>query len=181
MYCINKIIILFYVDQQTHHNNADNKKMEVSMGTKKSTAKEKATKPEQSQNQETHPSELKPEKRAVPTSPFTLKQLHQEIETIKEVLGEHALLITQLQETLARKRRPATSNSKVQIKDKQTGTVYPSKNNAYQLLLKSGELKDLVDKGIFGPVPEKNTFGWYALVREWPDRFEEVATVQNNA
>ena len=55
-------------------------------------------------------------------------------------------------------------NGKVQIRDKQTGTIYPSKNNAYQTLLKSGELKDLVDKGIFGDIPEKNTFGWYALV-----------------
>ena len=54
-----------------------------------------------------------------------------------------------------------------------TGEVYPSKNNAYQTLLKAGELKELVDKGIFGAVPEKNTFGWYALVRAWPDRFEE--------
>lgn len=52
--------------------------------------------------------------------------------------------------------------------------MYPSKNNAYQTLLKSGELKDLVDKGVFGETPEKNTFGWYVLEREWPDRFEEV-------
>ena len=28
--------------------------------------------------------------------------------------------------------------------------------------------------GVFDPVPEKNTFGWYVLVREWHDRFEEV-------
>ena len=102
------------------------------------------------------------------------------VETIKQVVDEHAQLIVQLQETLARKRKPVQSNGKVQIKDKQTGSVYPSKNNAYQSLLKAGELKDLVDKGIFGPDPEKNTFGWYALVREWPDRFEEVPTVQNN-
>ncbi|MFC1871493.1 hypothetical protein ACFLYF_03740 [Chloroflexota bacterium] len=34
----------------------------------------------------------------------------------------------------------------------------------------------MVDKGIFGDNPAKNTFGWYALVRELPDRFEEVAT-----
>ena len=88
--------------------------------------------------------------------------------------GEHTNLITQLQETLARKRKPVSSNGKVQILDKQTGEIYPSKNNAYQTLLKSGELKDLVDKGVFGDIPEKNTFGWYALVRELPDRFEEV-------
>ena len=87
---------------------------------------------------------------------------------------EHTNLITQLQETLARKRKPPVSNGKVQILDKQTGEIYPSKNNAYQTLLKSGELKDLVDKGVFGDNPAKNTFGWYALVRELPDRFEEV-------
>jgi len=87
---------------------------------------------------------------------------------------DHSLQIAQIQEALARKRKPVVSTNKVQIKDKQTGTIYPSKNNAYQSLLKSGELKDLVDKGIFGPVPEKNTFGWYTLQSEWPNRFEEV-------
>jgi hypothetical protein len=40
-------------------------------------------------------------------------------------------------------------------------------------------LKALVDKGLFGDIPEKNTFGWYVLVREWPDRFEEVHEAQN--
>jgi len=150
------------------------------MVTKKSTTKVETSKPEQPPNQKTSPTETHPEKPAVPAPSITLKQLHQEIETIKQVVNEHAQLIAQLQETLARKRKPVHSNGKVQIKDKQTGTVYPSKNNAYQSLLKSGELKDLVDKGIFGPVPEKNTFGWYVLVREWPDRFEEVATAQNN-
>jgi len=148
------------------------------MVIKKSTTKEKASKPEQPK-QEPHPSEPKPEKPSTPP-PLTMKQLHQEIQTIKQVVDEHAQLIVQLQEALARKRKPVASNGKVQIKDTQTGTVYPSKNNAYQSLLKSGELKDLIDKGVFGPVPEKNTFGWYTLVREWPDRFEEVATAQNN-
>jgi len=126
--------------------------------------------------------EPKPEKPNVPAPPpsLTMKQLHQEIETLKQVVNEHAQLIVQLQETLARKRKPVQSNGKVQIKDKQTGTVYPSKNNAYQSLLKAGDLKGLVDKGLFGPDPEKNTFGWYTLQREWPDRFEEVPTAQNN-
>ena len=71
-------------------------------------------------------------------------------------------------------KKPPVSNGKVQILDKQTGEIYPSKNNAYQTLLKSGDLKELVDKGVFGDNPAKNTFGWYALVRELPDRFEEV-------
>jgi hypothetical protein len=89
-------------------------------------------------------------------------------------------LIVELQQAIARKRKPVASNGKIAIKDKQTGTVYQSKNNAYQSLLKSGELKELVEKGIFGPVPEKNTFGWYALVRELPDRFEEVHEAKNS-
>ncbi len=106
--------------------------------------------------------------------PPTLEQLHQEIESLKQAVLEHSNQIVELHEILARKRRLPASNGKVQIRDKQTGKVYPSKNNAYQTILKSGELKDLVDKGIFGNIPEKNTFGWYALVKEWPDRFEEV-------
>jgi hypothetical protein len=105
---------------------------------------------------------------------LTLKYLNQELQFLRQVVEEHASLIIQLQETLARKRKPVASNGKVQIRDKQTGTVYPSKNNAYQTLLKSGELKELVEKGAFGDNPAKNTFGWYALVRELPDRFEEV-------
>ena len=118
------------------------------------------------------PEEPQPEATAIPAP--TLESLFEELQSLKQLVGDHAQLITQLQETLARKRKPVSSNGKVQILDKQTGQVFPSKNNAYQTLLKSGELKDLVDKGVFGDIPEKNTFGWYALVRELPDRFEEV-------
>lgn len=114
----------------------------------------------------------KPEATATPAP--TLESLFEELQSLKQLAGEHTNLIAQLQETLARKRKPVSSNGKVQILDKQTGEIYPSKNNAYQTLLKSGELKDLVDKGVFGDIPAKNTFGWYALVRELPDRFEEV-------
>jgi len=106
--------------------------------------------------------------------PITLAYLNQELQSIKQLVDDHSNLMAQLQEILIRKRKPVASNGKVQIKDKETGTVYPSKNNAYQSLLKSGALKKLVDKGVFGPDPKKNTFGWYTLVREWPDRFEEV-------
>jgi len=106
--------------------------------------------------------------------PLTLAYLSQELQSLKHLVDDHANLMIQLQEILIRKRKPVASNGKVQIKDKQTGTVYRSKNNAYQSLLKSGALKDLVDKGVFGPDPQKNTFGWYTLVREWLDRFEEV-------
>ncbi len=95
------------------------------------------------------------------------------LDALTATVLDHTRQIAELQEALARKRK-AVSNGKIQIKDKQTGKVYPSKNNCYQSLLKAGELKDLVAQGIFGENPEKNTFGWYALVREWPDRFKEV-------
>ena len=104
--------------------------------------------------------------------PLTLEGIRKELNSLKELASDHAQQIASLQDALTRKRKP-TSNGKVQILDKITGEVYPSKNQAYQLLLKSGELKELADKGIFGSDPEKNTFGWYALVRAWPDRFEE--------
>jgi hypothetical protein len=99
------------------------------------------------------------------------------LDALTATILDHTRQIAELQETLARKRKPVP-NGKVQIRDKKTGTIYPSKNNAYQTLLKSGELKDLMDKGIFSDIPEKNTFGWYALVRELPDRFEEVKPVE---
>ena len=104
--------------------------------------------------------------------PLTLEAIQKQLNDLKELVSNHAQQITSLQDSLARKRKP-TPNGKIQILDKLTGEVYPSKNQAYQTLLKSGELKELVDQGIFGSDPEKNTFGWYALVRAWPDRFEE--------
>ena len=100
------------------------------------------------------------------------------LDALTATILDHTRQIAELQEAMARKRKPVP-NGKIQILDKQIGTVFPSKNNAYQTLLKSGELKELVDKGIFGDNPEKNTFGWYALVREWPDRFEEVKPEQS--
>ena len=114
-----------------------------------------------------------------PESPKSLNMvyLNSELQALKQIVQEHGQQIADIQEALARKRKPVL-NSKVQIKDTKTGKVYPSKNNCYQSLLKSGELKELVNKGIFGDNPAKNTFGWYALVREWPDRFEEVKTEQ---
>lgn len=120
-----------------------------------------------------------PEQEPESTPTPTIEQLHQEILTLKQLALEHSGMIVELQQAIARKRKPVASNGKIQIRDKQTGTVYPSKNNAYQSLLKAGELKSLVDKGLFGDVPEKNTFGWYVLAREWPDRFEEVHEAQN--
>lgn len=125
--------------------------------------------------------EQKPEqgapKQEVPKS-LNMVYLYSEIQAVKQIIQEHGQQIACIQEALARKRKPV-ANGKIQIKDKKTGKVYPSKNNCYQSLLKSGELKELVDKGVFGDNPEKNTFGWYALVREWPDRFEEVKPEQS--
>jgi hypothetical protein len=105
--------------------------------------------------------------------PLTLSSLHKEVETLRQAVQDHTQLIADLQGMIALKRKP-TLNSKIQIRDKATGKVYPSKNNCYQSLLRAGELKELVEKGIFGLQPEKNNFGWFALVRAWPDRFEEM-------
>ncbi|MBA7632251.1 hypothetical protein ES703_39794 [subsurface metagenome] len=91
-----------------------------------------------------------PQPEAPATPAPTLENLFEELQSLKQLAGEHTNLIAQLQETLARKRKPPASNGKVQILDKQTGKTYPSKNNAYQTLLKSGELKDLVADGFDG-------------------------------
>jgi hypothetical protein len=122
--------------------------------------------------------EVKPE---LPTSPelplkpkpLTMVNLKAEIDELHQAVQTLITQVADVQALLALKRKP-TDNSKVQIKDKLTGKTYKSKNNAYQSLLKSGELKDLVDKGVFGNIPEKNNFGWFALQRSFPDRFEEV-------
>ena len=107
------------------------------------------------------------------TNPLTTASLETELITLKHMVLEQDKKIADLETAIARKRKPA-SNGKIQIRDKQTGKVYPSKNNVYQSLLKAGELKDLVDKGVFGNVPEKNSFGCYVLFRQFPGRFEEV-------
>ena len=114
-----------------------------------------------------------PKAQPQPESPRTL-DITKEIDSLWKAVSQQHKLITELQEAVARKRRPPASNGKVKVKDRKTGKIYPSKNNAYQTLLRSGDLKDLVDKGVFGDVPEKNNFGWYALKRELPDRFEEI-------
>jgi len=115
----------------------------------------------------------KPELPSKP-KPLTMSSLHSELDALRQVVDQQGLLIKQLMETPARQRKPPTSNGKIQIKDTKTGKIYPSKNNVYQSLLKTGELKELVDAGVFGPIPEKNSFGCYALFRAYPDRFVEV-------
>ena len=115
-------------------------------------------------------SQTKPEPSA---EPKTQPDILAELADIRQTLIDHSNQIAEIREILSRKRKPV-NNSKVQIKDKVTGKIYPSKNNAYKSLLKAGELTDLVKKGVFGSDPEHNTFGWYALTRELPDRFEEI-------
>jgi len=159
-------------------NKMINKKLEVNMSENKSTTT--IAKKEEVKN--TLIAEKKEEvkaKEAVEAQPKSLNMayLYNELQAVKQVIQEHSQQIAELQEALVRKRK-AVPNGKVQIRDKQTNKVYPSKNATYQTLLKAGELKDLVNKGIFGDNPAKNTFGWYALVRELPDRFEEVKSEQ---
>ena len=91
----------------------------------------------------------------------------------KNMFLDLTMQIADIKIQLALKRK-ATANNKIRIHDKHTGIIYKSKNNTYQSMLKKGELKELVDMGIFGKEPIKNTFGIYALLRAWPDRFEEV-------
>lgn len=105
--------------------------------------------------------------------PLTLLKIVEAIGTLRLELSELSSALTTIREEISRKRK-AIPNGKVQIKDTTTGTVYPSKNGTFKALLNSGQLKDLVDQGIFGPDPAKNTFGWYALNRAFPGRFVEV-------
>ena len=117
---------------------------------------------------------VEPAPAPVKPKPLTLISLHNEIEALRQTVEQQSVLITQLMEVPVRQRKSPASNGKIQIRDKQTGKIYPSKNNVYQSLLKAGELKELVDAGVFGPNPAKNSFGCYNLFRAWPNRFEEV-------
>jgi len=65
-----------------------------------------------------------------------LANLKKQIDLLAEAVVEHSLQIAELQQALIRKRKP-TLNGKVQIRDKKTGKVYPSKNNCYQSLIAS--------------------------------------------
>jgi hypothetical protein len=99
---------------------------------------------------------------------------------LQEEIDYLSYQITELLKNPVRQRKPVESSRKVQMLDKVSGKIYPSKNNLYLSMLKSGELKELVDKGIFGSNPEKNTFGVYALLRAWPTRFEPVQSQEAN-
>ena len=117
---------------------------------------------------------VEPTPAPVKPKPLTLVSLHAELNELRKIVDGQAVFIKQLLEAPVRQRKPPTSNGKIQIKDTKTGKIYPSKNNVYQSLLKAGELKELVDAGVFGPNPAKNSFGCYNLFRAWPNRFEEV-------
>jgi hypothetical protein len=103
-----------------------------------------------------------------------MTSLHAEIEALRQIVDQQAILIKQLMVAPVKQRKSPLSNGKVQIKDTLTGKIYPSKNNVYQSLLKAGELKSLVDANVFGTNPEKNSFGCYNLFRAYPNRFVEV-------
>ena len=128
--------------------------------------------PESTPEQEVEPLEAQ-EGKPKEEGSATLADVIQELNLVKAILLDHSNQIANLKEGQTRKRK-AIPNGKVQILDKKTGEIHSSKNSTYQTLLKSGELKELVDQGLFGADPAKNTFGWYALVRAWPERFEEV-------
>ena len=108
-------------------------------------------------------------------APLTLESLAKAIGLLRQDFESQNVKIEELLTLIAKKRKPATGgNGKVQIKDTVTGTIFKSKNNVYQTLLKGGKLADLVDQGVFGADPKKNSFGWYALNRAFPNRFVEV-------
>ena len=129
--------------------------------------------------------EVKPQAIVEPTpapvkqKPLTMASLHAELEELRKIVDQQAILIKQLLEAPVKQRKPPTSNGKVQIKDTLTGKIYPSKNNVYQTLLKAGELDDLVKQGVFGADPSKNSFGCYNLFRAYPNRFVEMKSEEN--
>ncbi len=112
--------------------------------SKKSTAKKpkaQAPKPEEPQPEprpEAPPEPVIPTTQPDTPAPAviapTIESIYQELESLKQLVGEHAQLITQLQETLARKRKPPSSNGKVQILDKQTGHFFIYECSPYQWL-----------------------------------------------
>lgn len=136
--------------------------------------------PEKSVHAETAPAEetVSKEPPSVPVlgpkpKSLNMAYLQEEIDCLTYQIGE-------LLKNPVRQRKAVESSRKVQMLDKVSGKIYPSKNNLYLSLLKSGELKELVDKGIFGSNPEKNTFGVYSLLRVWNTRFQPVQSRETN-
>ena len=117
---------------------------------------------------------IEPAPAPVKPKPLTMTSLHAEIVELRKIIDGQAILIKQLMETPIKQRKPPTSTGKVQIRDMKTNVLYPSKNNVYQTLLKSGELDALVKQGVFGSDPSHNSFGCYNLFRFYKDRFIEI-------
>ncbi len=46
--------------------------------------------------------------------------------------------------------------------------------SARNMVQAARKLKEMVDNGVFGDVPERNSFGCYTLFRQFPGRFEEI-------
>ena len=111
---------------------------------------------------------------------LTMAYLQEEIDYLMALDALRIYQNSQKSETIARKRNPPNSNGKIQMLDKVSGRTYPSKNNLYLSLLKAGELTELVEKGLFGPNPEKNTFGVFSLLRAWPTRFQPIQSQETN-
>ena len=106
--------------------------------------------------------------------PLTMANLKTELDELRVLIQTLSTQMADVQSQLTLKRKP-TANGKVQIKDTVTGKIYKSKNSVYQTMLKAGEIDKLVESGIFGPNPAKNTFGVYALFRALgPERFQEI-------
>jgi hypothetical protein len=129
--------------------------------------------PEKSAEVEPQPV-IEPTPAPVKPKPLTLVSLHAEVLQLQQVIDQQAILIKQLLEAPVRQRKPPLSNGKISILDTKTGKIYPSKNNAYQSLLKAGELDELVKQGVFGADPVHNSFGCYNLFRSYPNRFQEI-------
>ncbi len=107
-----------------------------------------------------------------------LDSLKFEVNHLQRRIGEIELTIPVIKSGIFTREEKRPKKRKVQVRDRVTGTLYPSKNNCYQTLLKEGQLQELVTQGIFGAEPEKNSFGAFALFRALPDRFE-VISVEN--
>ena len=66
--------------------------------------------------------------------PLTMASLKAEVDELHTLIQTLTTQMADVQSQLALKRKP-TANNKVQIRDKQTGKIYKSKNNVYQTIL----------------------------------------------
>jgi hypothetical protein len=71
--------------------------------------------------------------------PLTLVSLKTDVDALNKCLQLMDLKLEGFEALVAMKRRPPANSNKVQIRDKQTNKLYPSKNSVYQNLLKAGE------------------------------------------